>query len=842
MKKIKNYVGFVFVGIFAALVSLAAALSHGSSTHSEDGMKLSTSLPDGMTATMSASIPSAVVPSIESTEGVQTYSTNKWGDNYTDTQIFSYLQSNPTKYETYMTIDSAVKSEQYSNSGWRGWKSFDDTFTFEAGKLYVIQAFTNLHDFKHDYDGWMDTDAMAGLFTLFGEDEDHFCDNALETMNSNRSLFLTGLDFNLKYSNLATNSIEEAIGNRFSKMVTEKMAITLPEADGGDEKAHTYTENHWYVYKFEKTFTLKVYTQYNYRDSSTAYQDMAFIQSYDLTSTSLDLQAPNVGVPANYIVNVDNMQSQEQILSHVSVIDDTDPNPRLMVKSTNYSQSNRTIGTYQFVIYGIDANDNVSAEYTFNVIVADSTKPSNTTFGTITQPNNVQLSPDQIISKFTISDNYSSSENITKVLVKNDYTSNWTKPGTYDVVCRATDESGNYQDSTGHITVADKTKPSNQGSTITQPNNVKLSTEELLALFTVSDDVSSTDKITKSILSDTYSNAWTKPGTYEVVCRATDEAGNYTDATSTIPVEDKTKPTLTGKTVDVLYNSKLEDLKSLFTYSDDVTAYEDLVFEIISDGYTSTFNRKGNHTITARVTDEAGNSQEASTIARVIDTIKPVITAPTEITIGNSTRFTDDMLKQKIVVNDEYDGVIADYEIIDNDDYDNNYLTVGKYTKTISASDEEGNTQTLPITYNVIDSTSPQIFYDNYMIILTEGESLTDEMIKAYAAQALGVSEAAILSIDGDYDVLSVGTYEVSLYMMDGSVQAFTISVGELEPKEPIIWTFKGFFSTNMDNWTKFDEWPAWSICAWVSWVAIGITVAAVAAFVGRIIKKKLFK
>ncbi len=824
MKKNKRYIGFAaFVGIFTAIVSLGAALSH-SKSKTIDSERCMTP--------MSTNIPN--------TEEIQTYS--NWEDNYTDTQIFSYLQSNPTKYETYMTIDSAVKSEQYSNSGWRGWESFGSTFTFEAGKLYIIQAFTNLHDFAHDYEGWMDADAMCGLFTLFGEDEDHFCDNALKTMNSNKSLLLSECDFNLKYSNLATNSIEEAIGNRFSKMVTEKMAITLPEADGGDEKAHTYTENHWYVYKFEKTFTLKVYTQYNYRDSSSAYQDMAFIQSYDLTSTSLDLKAPNVAVPANYIINVDNMQSQEQILSHVSVIDDTDPNPRLMVKSTNYSQANRVIGTYQFVIYGIDANENVSADYTFNVIVADSTKPSNTTFGTITQPNDVQLTPDQIISKFTISDNYSSSENITKVLVKNDYSTNWTKPGTYDVVCRATDESGNYQDSTGHIIIVDKTKPSNQGSSITQPNNVKLSTEELLALFTVSDDVSSAANITKSILSDTYSNNWTKPGTYEVVCRATDEAGNYTDATSTIPVEDKTKPTLTGQTVDVQYNSKIEDLKSLFTYSDDVSSLENLVFEIISDGYTSKYNLKGNHTITARVTDEAGNSQEASTLARVVDTIKPVITAPTEITIGNSTRFTDDMLKEKIVVNDEYDGVISDYEIIDNDDYDNNYLTVGRYTKTINAADEEENTQTLTIVYIVIDSTSPQIFYDNYMIILTEGESLTDEMIKAYAAQALGVSEASILSITGDYDVAVVGTYEVSLYMMDGSVQPFTISVGELEEKEPIKWTFQSFFSANMDNWYKFNEYPAWSICAWISWLAIGFAGVVFIAFGFKFIKKKLFK
>lgn len=825
MKKNKRYIGFAaFVGIFTAIVSLAAALSHGKSKTIDSERSMTP---------MSANI--------LNTEEIQTYS--NWEDNYTDTQIFSYLQSNPTKYEAYMAVDSAVSSDRYTNSGYPGWKSFGNSFTFEAGKLYVIQSFTNYYDFVHDYDQWVDSDHATGLFELFAEDEDSFCDTVWGNIEENVHTYTSSAEFYKKYSATASNAIEEAIGERFSKMAIEKMALSLPQPDGGNEEPYLHLENSWWVFKCTNTVTYQLYNNnYDYKNQSSAYKDLAFIQSYTMSGTSMDLQAPNVAVPANYIINVDNMQSQEQILSHVSVIDDTDPNPRLMVKSTNYSQTNRVIGTYQFVIYGIDANENVSADYTFNVIVADSTKPSNTTFGTITQPNNVQLTPDQIISKFTISDNYSSLENITKVLVQNDYSTNWTKPGTYDVVCRATDESGNYQDSTGHIIIVDKNKPSNQGSSITQPNNIKLSTEELLALFTVSDDVSSAANITKSILSDTYSNNWTKPGTYEVVCRATDEAGNYTDATSTIPVEDKTKPTLTGQTVDVQYNSKIEDLKSLFTYSDDVSSLENLVFEIISDGYTSTYNLKGNHTITARVTDEAGNSQEASTLARVVDTIKPVITAPTEITIGNSTRFTDDMLKEKIVVNDEYDGIISDYEIIDNDDYNNNYLTVGRYTKTINAADEEKNTQTLTIVYIVIDSTSPQIFYDNYMIILTEGESLTDEMIKAYASQALGVSEASILSITGDYDVAVVGIYEVSLYMMDGTVQPFTISVGELEEKEPIKWTFQSFFSANMDNWYKFNEYPAWSICAWLSWFVIGIVGLVVIAFGFKVIKKKFFK
>ena len=326
----------------------------------------------------------------------------------------------------------------------------------------------------------------------------------------------------------------------------------------------------------------------------------------------------------------------------------------------------------------------------------------------------------------------------------------------------------------------------------------------MLALFTVSDDVSAVGKIKKSILTENYTSHWSVPGSYQITCRATDEAGNFRDATSTIIVEDKTLPTAQGKTLDIEYSNKLTDFKSLFTYSDDITSLDNITFEVLTDDYTEHFSRKGSYTITARFTDEAGNYTDASSVLRVVDRTKPVITVPTEITIGNSTIHTIDALKTKINVTDGYDGVITEYTITDNDDYANHYQTPGRYTLTITAKDSSNNTQSVTIAYIVKDTTSPQVFYDRYFIVLTEGEELTFDMIKSYAAQSLGVSEAAILSIEGDFDCMTVGAYEVSLYMIDGSIQPFTISVGMDEEKhETYTFTWKNFFSGNMENWTN---------------------------------------
>lgn len=572
-----------------------------------------------------------------------------------------------------------------------------------------------------------------------------------------------------------------------------------------------------------------------------------FNEDFDSTNANhivlkrIDMTAPSLTVTANYIVNVDYMQSQSQILSHVIVVDDNDPNPQLIVRSTNYSASNRICGTYQMTIYALDIYGNQTPDYTFNIIVADSTQPSCSGFKTISQPNNVQLLESDLLDKFTVSDNYSDAENISKTIIKNDYASNWQRPGKYEVVCRATDEAGNYTDTTSFIQVVDKVSPSVVGATKTQGNNAQLTREELLALFTATDDYSETSKITKSILTDSYTSSWKHPGTYQVTCRATDEAGNFADATATITVEDKTAPTLAVNNVDRNYNDKITDLKSLFTYSDDVSELDRIIFEIVTDNYTVNFNVKGNYAVRARVTDEAGNSSEASAVVRVVDNTKPVITVPTEVTVGNSTLVSADSLKAKIVVEDGYDGTITNFSIIDTENYQDNYKTIGRYKFQISARDESGNTQIAYFTVIVTDTTSPKVYYDRYYICISESEILTDEMIKSFAAQALGVDVASVLSVEGAYDVEATGEYSISLYMMDGTVQPFTISVGELEIKEPAKWTAKGFFSTNMDNWTKFNEWPAWSICAWLSWLGIGIA-SLIAAAVACVVGKKIYR
>lgn len=799
------------------------------------------------------------------TSPIKSNATTETSEELTDMQLLNYMQTNNSdgRYEMFNFVDSLNKTQAYRNINRRSsvFKPLpSSSFTFKEGHAYIFEGYFSSFTKENANEVGEEehtADAMRHVFnSLFPEGNDNY------TVIYDAIHTFSGSDLKYWYTDIVDckNAYDEAISKRMQTMVEEKVMYAIgymkyyPGLNGGPGsyaiEEEELRENEWYVIKVNKTFTMPIinenypwdegFENYPYFDK----RPDLILTEYTLDGGTFDLTAPVPDVPGNIVVNVDNMQTEQQILSHIVATDDTDKNPQIVVKSSAYAPHNRITGTYPIIFYVQDAAGNKSIDYTLNVVVADVTDPSITNFGTHAQPNNVRLSDQEIMDKFTVSDNYSSLEHLTKILIRNDYAANWNVIGSYPVVCRVTDEAGNFAEETAYIQVEDKVKPTISGSEVVQPNNLKLTEKGIYDLFTVTDDVSSVGDIVKTLLIDGYSAKWNVPGVYTITCRATDEAGNVADATATITVEDKTKPTISGKTQEVEYSTVLTDLKALFTYYDDVSLNENILFSIISDQYSDNSHVKGNYTVTARVTDEAGNSNEASLVIQVFDKTKPIITAPTEVIVGNSAFHSEDELRSKISVVDGYDGVILDYTISDDDDYANNYVMVGKYKKTITASDESGNTQTLIITYLVEDKTSPNAFYDKHVICLSQGEELTHEMIKSYAAQSLNVSEASILSIDGEYNTDKVGSYALNLYMIDGTTKSFSIKVGTKEEKDPVKFDWKHFFSSDITNWNQFNQWPAWSICVWLSWVAISIASLAVTAVVIAILVKlyKKFK
>ena len=543
--------------------------------------------------------------------------------------------------------------------------------------------------------------------------------------------------------------------------------------------------------------------------------------SFKYDDTVTDLQAPSISGTNTFTVNVDSLLTQEEILSHVSATDDTDTAPQIVVESSTYTGA-KQIGTFYIVVHAVDASGNVSPSYTLTINVKDSTAP------TITATersigNNEELTQADLLALFTATDNYYSSSEITLELTTNSYSSKSTVPGKYQVTAKATDPSGNYSSKSTYVTVFDATAPTITATNKTTGNNAKLSDAELKALFSYSDDVTGTSALTFAYTSDNYTANYNKVGSYQVTAKVTDEAGNFSSATATITVVDKTAPTITATNKTTVYNTLLSEaeLKALFTYSDDVSATVNMTLTITSNTYSDNYNKLGTYKVTAKAIDENGNEASATATISVVDNVKPVITG-SDINITNATILTEDQIKNYYKVTDGYDGEL-DFTLTWTKNYLDTPAKVGVYSFTISATDSSNNPISQSFNLNVTDGIEPEVWLDNYFIVVDTNTLVTQELLVSYAAASLCVAEADIVSVDGSYDNSEAGIYILSAKLTDGSETPIKLSIVEGEEiptvdEEDSKYEYEfgniftgDFWANYASGWTNNFGWPHWA-------------------------------
>lgn len=249
---------------------------------------------------------------------------------------------------------------------------------------------------------------------------------------------------------------------------------------------------------------------------------------------------------------------------------------------------------------------------------------------------------DEVEVTYNVSDNLTSAENlivevsvkkgITNVsLTNNKFTA---EEGTYNIKVTAKDEHGNTGSATLTLTVTtkDTTKPE---ITISTPSTANVG-DEVEVKYNVTDNVSSGAdlEVLVSVVKDgnnvnlTNNKFTAEAGTYTITVSAKDAAGNINQATLDVVVEsaqvaDTTKPTVTITTETTA--SVGEDVLITYTANDDKTAANKLTItiEVKKDGEVITVSNnkftaeEGTYTISVTATDEAGNSQTATSTVTV---------------------------------------------------------------------------------------------------------------------------------------------------------------------------------------------------------------------------------
>lgn len=420
----------------------------------------------------------------------------------------------------------------------------------------------------------------------------------------------------------------------------------------------------------------------------------------------VDVVAPKVSGKALTTGN-STMLTEADLLKQLTYSDNyyNKANLNVEFEYDDYKANYKKLGNYTITAYVTDPSGNIG-QTTFVVTVKDTTNPvikaANKTTG-----NSACLSQDELKALFTATDDVTASPTIT--IVSDNYTANYKKPGNYTVTAKATDAAGNTAQATATITVTDTTAPtiSAINAVVSQSYTTKLTDAQLKALFKVSDDVSAADKITLEITSDTYTASYNKPGTYTVIVKATDEAGNNASASVTIKVIDDIKPVIV-LTKQIKTTTQLPlTLEKILEYVKATDAIDGTITPTIKDvnSYLSKTNKPGTYTFEITATDKAGNVAKETLTLLVEDKDVPVISV-SQYTI---TAAAGQVYKRSDIINFlKQTGQLTDEEAesvsIESDYFDSDNPVAGEYNLTITKADGTVQEMCLLVTESNDDS------------------------------------------------------------------------------------------------------------------------------------------
>ena len=261
--------------------------------------------------------------------------------------------------------------------------------------------------------------------------------------------------------------------------------------------------------------------------------------------------------------------------------------------------------------------------------------------------------------------------------------------GVTTVTWTATDKAGNSSSAIQTVTVQDTTAP-----VISTPVNVSVEASGKLSTVTF-DAPTATDAVGVTNLTND-APATFPVGITTITWTATDAAGNTSTATQTITVEDTTAPV-----ISVPVNVEVEA-----TAADSVVAYDaptatDAVGVVnLTHNAPATFP-VGTTTITWTATDAAGNSSTTDQTITVVDTTKPSITAPVNVTMEATAALSTV----------DYTTPVAS-DIVGVTSFTNDApatFPVGTTIITWTAKDAAGNINTATQSVTVTDTTAPVI-------------------------------------------------------------------------------------------------------------------------------------
>ncbi|MEK5492593.1 HYR domain-containing protein [Paenibacillus sp. FSL R7-0297] len=393
------------------------------------------------------------------------------------------------------------------------------------------------------------------------------------------------------------------------------------------------------------------------------------------------------------------------------------------VSITNNAPEDYPVGTTKVSWVAKDENGNTStADQT--IVITDTTKPE------LTIPKDITV--EAAAKRTKVATGQVEATDLFDVLLTNDAPADYPV-GTTLVTWTARDEHGNVSEQVQKITVTDKTAPH-----LTVPGDI---TAEAAAIKTPVElgQATATD-IFKVTVTNNAPDSFIF-GTTVVTWTATDENGNSTKLTQTVKIVDTTKPLVTlpgNKTAEATgERTKVDIGQPVVTEIFPVTIAKDAPADF----------PLGTTKVTWTITDEHGNATIGTQEIKIVDTTKPVLTVPENITVEATAVRSIVDLGQPVVFDLFKTTVINDAP----DDF-----PVGTTRVTWMASDPSGNVAIGTQDVTVVDTTAPEL-----QIPADVGVEATAVKTPVVIGEATATDIFPVTVTSNAPEVYSVGTTEV---------------------------------------------------------------------------------
>ena len=308
-----------------------------------------------------------------------------------------------------------------------------------------------------------------------------------------------------------------------------------------------------------------------------------------------------------------------------------------------------------------------------------------------------------------------------------------------------------------------------------------------------------------------------KAGIYNVNYSAIDKAGNKGTFNLQIHLIDDVKPEISGNSKYVIGHNQgftLDKIKENLTAIDNNDGDITNKITVKSEDFSTNEAIPGNYTAVFEVKDNAENTTTYTVNINVYnaDTEAPEFDGQFTFNVNSDEIMTLDDILEYITAYDNEDGDVTDSITVEYDEYSDNLDKIGKYTVTLSVSDESGNKATQIVTINVIDKVSPIFMFNSKNIYVEVGTASIESI-------ALALQKTNNM-FDSDYEVIydefsenknNPGSYRViykngtSEIRVNVNVEKELFNINEnLTILDRIIIFFRNSFDIIRDAITKF--------------------------------------